>query len=453
MSVILDIRFFNIEVRKGDSMPRKKEEILPYEMVSPKNETTNDKPLSKVVGHESQKEELLLMLQWFKNYDELKKRNVSIPKGILLYGAPGNGKSLLMKEAIKYAGLPTFIFKGDADNICKGLADTFKKAKETGRSIVVIDELDLLIDKDQRVVRILQENLDGVDSSDDVLVMAATNKMWPIPEPILRPGRLEKVIRIPYPENKEAIELLRKHFNEFGVKLPDDFNEDEICLTLNNISCAGVRAIANDVVLRNGFDNITTEMIVDSIYRNTNQVQDRNKKDVYATAVHEAGHAVMAAAYPQFFQITRLDINQQGGKLATKDVEENYWPYDKTIADIKISYAGVLAQKIVCKVGSDGSISDLQRARERALELVNDSGYFSCSDALVEVPDYGNFRDDSDYKRNANSKKVDALLRKCEKQALKYLKRNKQKIIKLAGALFAKKFLKSSEVHSIINAV
>ena len=86
MSVILDIHLFNIEVRKGDSMPiTKKEEILPYEMISPKSETANDKPLAKVVGHESQKEELLLLLKWFKNYDELKKRNVSIPRGILLY--------------------------------------------------------------------------------------------------------------------------------------------------------------------------------------------------------------------------------------------------------------------------------------------------------------------------------------------------------------------------------
>ena len=431
----------------------KKEEILPYEMISPKSETANDKPLAKVVGHESQKEELLLLLKWFKNYDELKKRNVSIPRGILLYGAPGNGKSLLMKEAIKYAGLPTFIFKGDMDNICKGLADTFKKAKEVGRSIVVIDELDLLIDKDSRVTRILQENLDGVDSNDDVLVMAATNKIYPIPEPLLRPGRLEKVIRIPYPESKETIELLIKHFNEFGVKLPDDFNDNEISLTLNNISCAGVRAIANDVVLRNGFDNITTEMIIESIYRNTNQVQEKNRKDSYSTAVHEAGHAVMANAYPEFFQITRLDINQQGGKLSTKEVEENYWPYDKTIADIKICYAGVLAQKIVCKVGSDGCISDLQRARERALELISDSGYFSCSDALVEIPDFGNYRDDTEGKKNNNSKKADRLLKKCERQATRYLRKNKQKIIKLADALFAKKFLRSSEVHSIINAV
>ena len=432
-------------------MMEKKNDVIPYEMVVNDQMKQDEKPLSKVVGHESQKEELILVLDWFKNYNYWKSKNVSLPKGVLLYGRPGNGKSLLMREAIKYSGLPTFIFKGDVDNLCNGLETTFKKAKETGHSIVVIDELDLLIDKDSKVTRTLQENLDGVDSSDDVLVLAATNDLWGIPDALLRNGRLEKILQIPYPTGKEAVNLLKMHFSNFGAELPSDFKEEELSLTLDNISCAGVRTIANDVVLRNGFENITAEMVIDSIYKITNHVQDKNKENVYATAVHEAGHAVMAYFFNYFFEITRLDIHQDGGELCIREKEEDYWPYDKIVADIMISYAGVIAQKIVCGVGSLGCESDLQRARKNAWGAINGSGFMRCSDALPEVKPYYNVRLEPESKKTANVKKADRLLRKCEKETTRYLKKHKNTIIAVAKALFEKKFLRSSEVLSIIN--
>ena len=434
-------------------MTTKKEHKQPYDMITSTQDTHSGTPLANVVGHESQKKELLLVLDWFKNLDYWKSRKVSTPRGVLLYGAPGNGKSLLMREAIKYTGLPAFIFKGDSDNICGGLEETFKKAKETGHSIIVIDELDLLIDKDPKVTRTLQENLDGVDSSDEVLVLAATNDIWAIPDPLTRNGRLEKILKIPYPTGEEAVDLLKKHFEEFGISLPKDIDTDALSLTLANIPCAGVKTIACDVVLRNGFDNITTEMIIDSIYRITNHVQDENNnKKIYSIAVHEAGHCVMANQYPQFFKITRLDINQDGGKLATKQVVEDYWPYDKTIADIKISLAGLLAQKVICGMGSSGCESDIQSARESAWDIINECGYSSCADAVPVIKGYARSREESDAKRNRNIKKADKIIRKCEKETIKFLKKNKQLVIKIADALFEKKFLSSNEVLSIINS-
>ena len=93
----------------------------------------------------------------------------------------------------------------------------------------------------------------------------------------------------------------------------------------------------------------------------------------------------MANQYPQFFKITRLDINQDGGKLATKQVVEDYWPYDKTIADIKISLAGLLAQKVICGMGSSGCESDIQSARESAWDIINECGYSSCADAVPVI--------------------------------------------------------------------
>ena len=151
--------------------------IIPYDLIAASKYESSEEPLSKVIGHTTQKEILKSVIEWFKKANEYKEKGVEIPKGILMYGEPGNGKSLLMKEAIKYAEAPTLVFKGEIDNISEGIEETFKKAKEIGHCIIVIDELDLLIDRDSKATRILQDNLDGVDSVTDFLVLCATNNI------------------------------------------------------------------------------------------------------------------------------------------------------------------------------------------------------------------------------------------------------------------------------------
>ena len=122
-----------------------------------------EEPLSRVVGHENQKKELLAVIEWFKKSKELKSKGITIPKGVVMYGPPGCGKSLLIKEIIRYVDAPVFVFEGEQDNVVKGIVEMFAKAKETGHAIVVIDELDLLINKDRHIVRALQEHLYGVE--------------------------------------------------------------------------------------------------------------------------------------------------------------------------------------------------------------------------------------------------------------------------------------------------
>ena len=132
--------------------------IIPYDLIAANKYDSNEEPLSNVIGHAVQKAMLKSVIDWFKKSNEYKSKGVVIPKGILMYGDPGNGKSLLMKEAIKYTEAPTLVFKGEVDNISEGLEETFRKAKELGHCVVVIDELDLLIDKDDKATRILQND-------------------------------------------------------------------------------------------------------------------------------------------------------------------------------------------------------------------------------------------------------------------------------------------------------
>jgi len=406
----------------------------------------NEEPLSRVIGHKKQKEELLAVIEWFKHSKELKERGVSIPKGAILFGEPGNGKSLFIKEIIKCVEAPVFIFQGEQENVVAGIYDTFAKAREAGHSVIVFDELDLLIDKERRVIRALQENLDGVESSDDILVLAATNHIKEIPQALLRNGRLEKLIKIPYPTGEEALELLKKHFKEFGLSLPEDMDEEEVATLLTGISCAGVKSVVNDVILRNGFENITTKMIDNSIYNITDKVKDAPEKDNLQTAIHEASHALMAHSYPEFFKINRMSIAGASGQFCAKQIEPSFWPKEKAIADIKISMAGIIAEKIICGRWSEGSFEDLDSARHRAYRMFNLEGYSSCWENLPTSQG----RRESFIKLRKMERKIERFLRKCEKETKKYVKAHKAEIVILGHALYEKKHLKSSEILALI---
>ena len=407
-----------------------------------------EEPLGNVIGHENQKKELLSVIDWFRRSKELKAKGISIPKGVVLFGPPGNGKSLLIKEIIRCVDAPVFVFQGEQDNVVRGIVDVFNKAREIGHAIIVIDELDLLINKERRVARALQENLDGVESNDDILVLTATNDIEDIPTPLLRNGRLEKIIRIPYPKGEEAVQLFHKYLKEFNVEMPKDLDEEELGISLHRVSCSTIKAIVNDIVLRNGFENITTEMIYNSIYGVTNRVKDAVEEDNIEVAIHEAGHACMASAFPKFFTVNRLDIDGAGGEFRAKEVEEFFWPYDKVLADIQISMAGLIAQKVICGRGSRGVEHDLQRARVDAYNLFNVNGYSSCWEVLPQVKQGS--RIETATKRRRMERKIERLLKSCEKKTYKYIKANIDKIKRLGELLFDKKHLKSTEIMSVL---
>ena len=369
-----------------ENKPKGNNNKYPYEFISPQKLNEEEQPLSRVVGHENQKKELLNVIDWFKRSRELKAKGLSTPHGTLLFGPAGCGKSMLIKEIIKCCEAPVFVFKGEKDNaIVEGIVDTFKKARETGHAIVVFDELNLLINKERRVIRALQECMDGVESDDNILVLAATNDLDDIPGPLLRHGRFDKLIHIPYPKGKDALVLFKRYMNEFGVKLPEDFDEEEMELSLNNISCAGIKAIVNDLLLRNGFKNITTEMIDKSIFNITDRIKTTPEEDNMDVAIHESSHAVIAKQFPKYFDINRLNISGASGCFHAREVEPGFWPYEKVLADIKICMAGIIGQKIICGRGSRGVESDLQSARKSAYNLLNISGYSTCWETLPTV--------------------------------------------------------------------
>ena len=426
---------------------------LSYEIIEPNKDSYVGEPLSAVIGLGEQKKVLVSAINWFKKSETFRSKGVDLPRGFLLYGEPGNGKTLLIKEVIKCSEAPVFVFKGNASacDIPSDLESMFQKVKEVGHAVVIIDELDLLISSDNRVARILQDNLDGVNSHKDMLVICATNNIDEIPEALRRNGRLEKVMRIMPPTGNECVLFLKKSFNDLGVKLPDDFRDEDFAAALDGVSCASIKAIVNETILKNGFERITSDMIYDSIFAITNGAIDDKTPDIYENAVHEAGHALVAKAFDKYFRIGRLVIHSSEGYMSVSQIDREYWPHDKMIADIKISMAGLLAEKLIFKKGGMGCDSDMQWAYKRAALAVNRVGYLSCANTLPDIPRYMRVRNETEARRSRNEAEIEKLLRKCERNVCRYLKSNKKLLIEIADELFAKKNLKSFEVNAIID--
>lgn len=413
-------------------------------------EVKEEVPFENIIGYDYQKKEILKILSWFKNSNELKAKGIVIPKGLLLYGEPGNGKSLFMREIAKICDCPTFILNGKDSNISGEIYRLFKEARNKKHSVVIIDELDLLISKESRVVRVLQECMDGVESSeDDILVICATNDIEDIPYALKRHGRLDTWISISYPTKDDGLLILKKFFNDFKVKLPDNLDEECLSSILGSISPACTKSIVNDVVLRNGFENITTEMIFDSINRITRQDVTSEKYTHYEIAIHEAGHIVMASMFEKFFSVSRVSIYNESGVAMVEDEIEGFWSYEKSLARIKISMSGLIAEKIICGQGSIGCDEDLQNARRLAYNLINISGYSSCWETLPYP--ISRSRSETPKKLRHNERKIEKILKKCEKETINIIKENKEKIVKLANLIYEKRFLSKNEIIKCIS--
>ncbi len=433
-----------MEENKNINNPIKKEEysILYHHEEDEKN------IFSSVVGHDNQKKELLTIIDWFNRSKELREKGLSIPKGVILNGAPGNGKSLLIKEAIKACNSPVFIFRGEEDNVVGSIVKTFENAKKTGHAIIVFDELDLLINKDRRVVRVLQEYLDGVESADDILVLSATNDIDDIPEALLRNGRLEKILYIPYLKGPELVKLLKHYFDLYNAEFPKDTDEDELEVSLNHITCSGIKAIVNDVLLRNGWNGITKEQLDNSINNITERVKGSGGRGNISVAYHEASHAVMAMNYLEFFIPNKLVLRETSGSFRAKEVDDNYDSYEKMLADVHISLAGNIGQLVIEGTGSQGCLEDLNRARSIVATMVNRVGYRGAWRTLAAPSSY--YRQPTFLKLFSNERQIKKIFKKVEKETYAYLRKHRSEVIKLAKLLYQKQSLKYSEIKECL---
>ena len=326
----------------------------------------------KVIGYDSIKQELLEICDIIKNRDVYKKLGAKLPHGILLYGDPGLGKTLVAKCFIEESGIKSYTIrrnKGDATFIdC--ITSTFEEAKKNAPCIILLDDLDKFSttddaygDEEEYVA--VQAGIDEVANS-DVLVVATVNNLRKLPVSLYRSGRFDRKIYFESPSSADAEKIISHFLSNKNVS--SDVNMGDLSKMISYSSCAKLESIINDAAISAGFnrhDQISMDDIVKVVLRNQYGVPDENllvaDGQIEKTALHEAGHAVVLETLVPgsvgLVSIRRSGRSNSGGFVhCCKDVETRR-------AEIMVSLAGKAAVELYfSETVASGCQSDLDSA-------------------------------------------------------------------------------------------
>ena len=355
---------------------------------------------SDVAGSVEEKEELQEIVDFLKNPKKYQQLGAKIPKGVLLYGAPGTGKTLLARAVAGEAGVKFFYISGsDFVEMLVGVGASrvrslFSDAKKEAPSVVFIDEIDAVgrkrgaglgggqDEREQTLNQILVE-MDGFDVNSNVIVMAATNRVDVLDPALLRPGRFDRRIMVNMPDADEREAILKIHARK--KPLAKDVDLHEVALSTVGFTGADLENLLNEAALmtaRHNKKEITMQEITDATFRvqmgpqkNSKKLSDKVKR---LTAYHEAGHAVVLRATSEFEKVDRVTIipaGRAGGFTAYKPIEDTDFYTEKMLLDtIKMALGGRAAEEIFLGEVSTGASSDLQQCNNIAKNMIKRYG-------------------------------------------------------------------------------
>lgn len=355
---------------------------------------------SDVAGSVEEKEELQEIVDFLKNPKKYQQLGAKIPKGVLLYGAPGTGKTLLARAVAGEAGVKFFYISGsDFVEMLVGVGASrvrslFSDAKKEAPSVVFIDEIDAVgrkrgaglgggqDEREQTLNQILVE-MDGFDVNSNVIVMAATNRVDVLDPALLRPGRFDRRIMVNMPDADEREAILKIHARK--KPLAKDVSLHEVALSTVGFTGADLENLLNEAALmtaRHNKKEIGMQEITDAMFRvqmgpqkNSKKLSDKVKR---LTAYHEAGHAVVLRATSEFEKVDRVTIvpaGRAGGFTAYKPIEDTDFYTEKMLLDtIKMTLGGRAAEEVFLGEVSTGASSDLQQCNNIAKNMIKRYG-------------------------------------------------------------------------------
>ena len=354
-----------------------------------------------VAGVDEAKEELKEIIEYLKTPDKFLKIGGKIPKGIVLGGPPGSGKTLLAKAVAGEAKVPFFSISGsDFVEMFVGVGasrvrDLFAQAQEKAPCIIFIDELDALgkarginplssHDEREQTLNQLLAEMDGFDTKAGVIIMGATNRPEILDPALLRPGRFDRHVLVDRPDIKGREEILKVHVN--GVKTADDVDLAVIAARTPGFVGADLANIVNESALlaaRKGKDKVTMEEFEEAIDRVIGGLEKKkrvmNIKEKEIVAYHETGHALMAELLETADQVHKISIIPRGisalGYTMQLPTEDRYLMTKKELNDrLGVLLGGRVAEEIVIGEISTGAHNDLYRATDIAKSMVKQYG-------------------------------------------------------------------------------
>ena len=367
-----------------------------------KNGNTSKKKVTfnDVAGADEEKEEMSEIVEFLKNPKKFLDLGARIPRGVLLVGAPGTGKTYLAKAVAGEAGVPFFSISGsDFVELYVGVGasrvrDTFEQAKKSSPCIIFIDEIDAVgrqrgaglgggHDEREQTLNQLLVEMDGFEENEGVIVMAATNRPDILDKALLRPGRFDRQIVITLPDVKARLQILEVHAKK--KPLGDDVNLETIAKTTSGFAPADLENILNEAALlaaRRKREKIMMCDIEDAMLKVVVGVEKKSRKisdkEKRLTAYHETGHAIVSSNLSSQDPVHQISIVPRGGAggytyyLPKED--KSYMSKNEMIDEIVSLLGGRVAESIFLDDISTGASNDIERATDIARKMVTRYG-------------------------------------------------------------------------------
>ena len=364
------------------------------------SEDGGTKTFKDVAGLKEEKEEVQELIDFLKNPKKFTKMGARIPKGVLLVGQPGTGKTLLAKAVAGEAGVPFFIISGsDFVEMFVGVGasrvrDLFDQAKKNAPCIIFIDEIDAVgrqrgaglgggHDEREQTLNQLLVEMDGFGSNEGVIVLAATNRPDVLDKALLRPGRFDRQIVVSAPDVKAREQILEVHSRK--KKIADDVDLRTIAKNTAGFAGADLENVLNEAALlaaRRDKKEITMAEIEDAMVKVTmgpeKKSRVRSEKENKLVAFHEAGHAVVSKFLPTqdtVHQISIVPRGMAGGYTMYKpDEDKNFMSKTEMEESIVSLLGGRVAEQLVLNDISTGASNDIERASKIARDMVTRYG-------------------------------------------------------------------------------
>ena len=436
-----------------------------------------------VAGQDEAKESLAEIIDFLHNPGKYTAIGAKLPKGALLVGSPGTGKTLLAKAVAGEAGVPFFSISGsDFVEMFVGVGasrvrDLFKEAAKVAPCIIFIDEIDTIgksrdaskfggNDEREQTLNQLLAELDGFDPSKGVIVLGATNRPEVLDKALLRPGRFDRRITVDRPNLAGRLATLQVHIR--NIHLAEDVDLEKIAQATAGCVGADLANLVNEAALRavrkgrkavNQNDLLASfELVIAGSEKKGTVITEEEKRII---AYHEVGHALVAAKQKNAQPVSKITIvpHTQGAlgyTLHLPEEEKFLMSRDDILAEIRTLLAGRSSEEIVCNTMTSGAANDIERATEMARNLVARFGMCDEFDMMALGSVQSQYLDGS-YSMTcaqetyaAADRETIKIIRQCHKEAKELLMENRELLDKIAAYLLKKETITGQEMMAII---
>ncbi|RMF16591.1 MAG: ATP-dependent metallopeptidase FtsH/Yme1/Tma family protein [Candidatus Dadabacteria bacterium] len=457
------------------------------------NENPQQITFDDVAGVDEAKEELREIVEFLRDPARFTRFGGRIPKGVLLIGSPGTGKTLLAKAVAGEAGVPFFSISGsDFVEMFVGVGasrvrDLFQQARRNAPCIIFIDEIDAVgrhrgaglgggHDEREQTLNQLLVEMDGIDSSEGVIIIAATNRPDVLDPALLRPGRFDRRVVVPLPDWKGRKQILEVHINKKHVPIAEDVNVESLARATPGLSGADIENLVNEAALlaarrHNGpaagegkvtmadFEEAKDKVLMGAERRSL-VLSDEEKR---VTAWHEAGHALVAWFQPEADPVHKVTIIPRGMALGlTQQLpEREMHTYSKAylLTMIRVLMGGRAAEKIAFDSITTGAGNDIERATDLARKMVCEWGmsdtvgplrFGKGNDEVFLGRDLAAVKDYSEATAVAIDREVRGIVTRCYDDAVKILTEHRDALDRVSEALLERETVSTEDLVALV---